>query len=178
MYCCFCSRVNKKCWIRNGKNISYSPTPEAVMSSKKIDNYYTASFTIEFHKHKVNTTYRIAYSYPYTYSDLLVSMASLKGNINKSRFMKISEMCKSVGGRICPLITITDFLCNFDIKRRPVIILTSRVHPCETPASWVMQGIIEMLLDNNPLSDRLRKKFIFKLIPMLNPDGVALGMSR
>lgn len=58
----------------------------------------------------------------------------------------------------------------------PVVFLTARVHPGETPASFIMQTIIEFLL--SPAAKNLRKIAVFKLIPMINPDGVVSGNYR
>ena len=41
-----------------------------------------------------------------------------------------------------------------------------------------MQGLIEFLLSNDPKAENLRKHFVFKIIPMLNPDGVIRGNFR
>ena len=58
---------------------------------------------------------------------------------------------------------------------RPVVFLTGRVHPGETNASWVMKGTLEFLTGSSPLAQSLRACFLFKVIPMLNPDGVING---
>lgn len=68
---------------------------------------------------------------------------------------------------------------------RPVIFLTARVHGAETPASIVMDAILDQILashsrqklnnDNAHQMRALLKSHIIALIPMLNPDGVALG---
>ena len=44
-----------------------------------------------------------------------------------------------------------------------------RVHPGETNASWVMKGIIDYLTSDTERANQLRREFIFKLVPMLNP---------
>jgi cytosolic carboxypeptidase protein 2/3 len=52
----------------------------------------------------------------------------------------------------------------------------SRVHPGETNASVIAKGIIEYLVSDE--ANKLRDRFIFKIIPMLNPDGVRYGNYR
>lgn len=55
------------------------------------------------------------------------------------------------------------------------IIVLGRTHPKDTPTSYVCQGLIEFLLSNNQIAEILREAFVFKIIPMVNPDGVFLG---
>ena len=57
--------------------------------------------------------------------------------------------------------------------------ISSRVHPGETPASFVLDGIWKFLTDETNEQGRiLRDKFVFKVVPMLNPDGVIHGNTR
>lgn len=58
------------------------------------------------------------------------------------------------------------------------LFITSRVHPGETQASHIVHGIIEFLLSDDPEAEEIREKFIVKVIPMLNPDGVIHGNYR
>lgn len=41
-----------------------------------------------------------------------------------------------------------------------------------------MKGVIDFLISNNPEAIYLRKNYIFKIIPMKNPDGVIYGNFR
>jgi murein tripeptide amidase MpaA len=53
------------------------------------------------------------------------------------------------------------------------------VHPGETVGSWMMRGLIFFLTDpDDPEAKMLRENFVFKIIPMLNPDGVVNGNYR
>ncbi len=65
-----------------------------------------------------------------------------------------------------------------DHKKKKAIVLTSRVHPGESNASNIMEGIIKFLTGNSKEAKILRQNYIFKLVPMLNPDGVINGNYR
>ena len=44
--------------------------------------------------------------------------------------------------------------------------------------SWAMQGFLDFILSAAPDAQLLRQLFVFKVVPMLNPDGVVVGNSR
>lgn len=73
-------------------------------------------------------------------------------------------------------LTRKDVLCTPPPPgNRPYVVLTARVHSGESNASWVMKGSLEFLCSDNPAAQALREAYIFKVIPMLNPDGVMCG---
>lgn len=63
-------------------------------------------------------------------------------------------------------------------QKKRAIVVSARVHPGETPASWMMKGLIDFITGDSFVAKRLRHRFIFKIVPMLNPDGVIVGNSR
>lgn len=64
-------------------------------------------------------------------------------------------------------------------RNKRVFVLSSRVHPGETPASHVFNGFLNFITNrDDPRAVELRKRFIFKMIPILNPDGVYRGHYR
>jgi hypothetical protein len=65
-----------------------------------------------------------------------------------------------------------------DHKKKKAIILTARVHPGESNSSFIMEGIIKFLTSMSKEAKILRSNYIFKVIPMLNPDGVIFGNYR
>lgn len=64
-------------------------------------------------------------------------------------------------------------------KNKKTVFLSSRVHPGETPASFVLNGFIKLLLDGkSQIAAQLRRLYVFKIVPFLNPDGVYNGLYR
>uniref|UniRef100_A0A671VAY5 tubulin-glutamate carboxypeptidase n=1 Tax=Sparus aurata TaxID=8175 RepID=A0A671VAY5_SPAAU len=173
-------------WVRTGADICYYKNHFARSSiaagGQKGKSYYSMTFSTTF-SHKDDVCY-FAYHYPYTYSTLKMHLAKLEALRTPQIYLRQDNLCETLGGNGCPLLTITampesnsnDHICQF--RNRPLIFLSARVHPGETNASWVMKGTLEFLMGTSPLAVSLREGFIFKIVPMLNPDGVINGNHR
>ncbi|XP_051896233.1 LOW QUALITY PROTEIN: cytosolic carboxypeptidase 4 [Pristis pectinata] len=173
-------------WVRVGSDIYYYKNHYraygAEEKGQKETAFYTLTFTITF-LHSKDVCY-LAYHYPYTYSTLMTHLYLLEQSLNPDQvYFRHQVLCSTLGGNNCPVITITaspgsqrEQLQQF--WNRQYIVLTGRVHPGESNASWVMKGTLEFLVSNNPIACCLRDTYIFKIIPMLNPDGVINGCHR
>lgn len=128
-------------------------------------------------KHDDDTVF-FAHCYPFTYSDQIEFLDVVCTYDNKDKVRK-TVLCKSLAGNDVDMLIVTNFASDpLEISMRKSIILTSRVHPGETNASWIMKGVIDFLVSEDPQAHFLRNTFVFKIIPMLNPDGVIVGNYR
>ncbi|CAH8872289.1 unnamed protein product [Trichobilharzia szidati] len=98
------------------------------------------------------------------------------------RYVSVSQVIQPsiLQQRRLDLLTITH-PSNFNAtnnNRKRIIFVTARVHPGETPSSYVCQGFIDFMVSNHPVAKQLREHLVFKIVPMLNPDGVYLGNYR
>jgi hypothetical protein len=101
------------------------------------------------------------------------------GTLFASGVMHRTVLCHSLAGNPLPLLTITDFSSGpAALAMRPYIVLSARVHPGETNASWMMRGVLDLLTSSAPVALELRRRAIFKVVPFLNPDGVVNGHHR
>ncbi|KAF7987263.1 hypothetical protein HCN44_003025 [Aphidius gifuensis] len=159
-------------WRRCGDNITYYKNDSSDEEKEK----HTLTFNITF-PHDQDIVY-LAHCYPYTYSDLQEYLTRLSSDPLKSKFTKLRLLCRTLAGNNVHYLTITAPNYNDDCKKKKGIVITARVHPGETPSSWMMKGIIDFLTGESNQAKELREKFIFKLVPMLNPDGVIVGNNR
>lgn len=177
------------------------------------DKQFIVSFMFRFGD-TLNQTVYFAFTYPYTYSDLLSHLSSVESQLkNNSHFKECNAEPKqddiyyqrevltySLESRRIDLITISSHQGITKVRetrlpnlfpdensprpfkflpQKKIIFLSARVHPGETPSSFVMAGMINFLLSReDPIAFALRRHFVFKIIPMLNPDGVFRGNYR
>ncbi|KAM4858467.1 cytosolic carboxypeptidase 3 [Urocitellus parryii] len=139
-------------------------------------HFFSLTWTFQF-PHNKDTCY-FAHCYPYTYTNLQEYLSGINNDPVRSKFCKIRVLCHTLARNMVYVLTITTPLKNSDSRKRKAVILTARVHPGETNSSWIMKGFLDYILGDSSDAQLLRDTFIFKVVPMLNPDGVIVGNYR
>uniref|UniRef100_H0ZBB2 Cytosolic carboxypeptidase 2 n=1 Tax=Taeniopygia guttata TaxID=59729 RepID=H0ZBB2_TAEGU len=154
-------------WRRVGTDVRYyrDNTGEPPM--------FRLSWSVRF-PHDGDTCF-FAACYPYTYSDLQRYLRALVADPARSRYCAVQALCRSLAGNTVYLLTITS---PGGVAGKRVVVASARVHPGESGGSWAMRGFLDFLLSSHEDAKLLRRLFVFKVVPMLNPDGVVVGNSR
>ncbi|KAE9418681.1 hypothetical protein Angca_003198, partial [Angiostrongylus cantonensis] len=171
-------------WVRTGESICYYRnlyTPEDCCeideNAVKKHDFYSIRFNVTF-RNRGDVCY-FAYHFPYTFSYLKTIISQFLSRVPGSLYYSNDIIGKSLGGNPVHLLTITAPCTTSEIAKKDCIFLCSRVHPGESNASWMMHGILEtLLISSDPVVEELRRRFVFKIVPMLNPDGVINGSHR
>jgi len=179
-------------WHRGGNDVMYQAN--TVMRGDKQGYFRTLSFTYRFEC--TGDVVYFAHCYPYTFSDLRKYLAVLEITA-PARTLRIETLCRTEVGNECPLLTITSHKEDVPIwepERKSIlyrfhptkpaptgkktVLLTSRIHPGESNSSYIIKGVLDFLLSDSREAYLLRKAFVFRVVPMLNPDGVVYGNTR
>ncbi|XP_018315688.1 cytosolic carboxypeptidase-like protein 5 isoform X1 [Mycetomoellerius zeteki] len=168
-------------------------------------NDFTLSFLYYTPENSKAITY-FAFTYPFSYTDLQNYLRKIDVRMEKRSVMCTDDIyyhrecaIKSLEDRRLDILTISSYhnismeredrLNNmfpekseerpYKFRDKKVIFISARVHPGETPSSFVLNGFLNFLLNReDQIAINLRRLYVFKLIPMLNPDGVAKGHYR
>ncbi|XP_032917577.1 cytosolic carboxypeptidase 2 isoform X2 [Catharus ustulatus] len=154
-------------WRRVGTDICYCRGSAGELP------LFRLSWTVRF-PHDGDTCF-FASCYPYTYSDLQRYLRALAADPARSRYCTVQVLCRSLAGNSVYLLTITG---PGGTAGKQVVVASARVHPGESGGSWAMRGFLDFLLSAHADAQLLRRLFVFKVVPMLNPDGVVVGNSR
>jgi hypothetical protein len=136
----------------------------------------TLTFTQKFN----NDAY-VCMRYPYTpgynqrYLDSLTNSPS--GEAAGNPAVRVITVGASREGRPLRVVKIGEG-GEADEKRKPCVLIYAREHPDEQDSSWVAQGAIEYLISDAVEARGLRQQFTFLVIPVLDPDGAAMGVYR
>lgn len=116
-------------------------------------------------------TVYIAHNIPYTYADSETDLAVW----DDSPYVTVTDIGNSVQSRTMHLVTIQDTNSPVAAADKKVYWFIARQHPMESMASYAIKGIINFLIGSTDEAKLMRRSSIFKIIPMMNPDGVYLG---
>jgi len=138
---------------------------------------YVMSFAFTFDK--PDDVYEFAYSFPYSFTKLQTYLNEVTARDLPCLIRE--RLTSSLDKRRVDLLTISapkNLELGADLDGVRCAFISARVHPGETPSSYVLEGLLEFLLSANPTAVELRDHVIFKVVPCINPDGVAHGNYR
>ncbi|XP_075246173.1 uncharacterized protein LOC142339779 isoform X2 [Convolutriloba macropyga] len=173
------SSAKQQGWVRAGHHVEYNNTsltdqikslPDVVRNR----NYFVLSFQVEF-PHQKDTCY-FAHCYPYPFTRLRNYVEMLMEQTHRQKMFRREILCETRARNTCYLLTITSNQVPDSGKK--AIVMTCRVHPGETNSSWVLEGFLDFITSQHHIAQVLRKQYIFKVVPCLNPDGVIVGNYR
>ncbi|MCX6910497.1 MAG: M14-type cytosolic carboxypeptidase [Verrucomicrobia bacterium] len=111
----------------------------------------------------------VASFYPFTAEHISRFIAQHRGNPHFSSRV----LGKTKQGRELRAYTITDAAVPEADKR--VIMFTTLQHDLETTGAMAQEGICRFLLSDDPRAAKLRRAFVFHVVPQMDPDGIATG---
>ena len=109
---------------------------------------------------------------PYTITRLYDKIQEWDAN----DFVSLSEIGQSGEDRHLYMLTITDKSIDNDKKKS--VWIHGRAHPSESPCSYHLESLIDLITSESELAKELRKQVVFYIVPIINPDGVFGGYSR
>ena len=175
-------------------------------NASKKRNLHSLSFDYEF-KYDNDTVY-FANCIPYFYSTLMKELNKYELDDEKYPFFYRKTLTVTLGGNDLDMFTINSMYDIFQngatsvvtqksqnylyikntqennnnlsqvLDERKAIVIIGRQHPGETVGSYVVKGCIDFLMGDSEEAKKLREVYVFKIVPMMNPDGVLVGNSR
>ena len=158
-------------WSRGGSNYAYGLTVRDKAKKKRASVQFTIKFPYS------NDTVYLCYALPYTFSDLMRN-TKIWEQMAGPGTMTVETLTQTLGGRDCPIYTITSPRSPVPMSERKYILVTARIHPGESNGSYLMHGFMDYLLGGSGAARYLLDRYIFKIIPMMNIDGVVEGFYR
>mmetsp|Transcript_74968 Transcript_74968/g.199917 ORF Transcript_74968/g.199917 Transcript_74968/m.199917 type:complete len:1075 (+) Transcript_74968:53-3277(+) len=158
--------------------------------------YYTLSFSYCFRGPEDVVFF--SFFTPYTFSTLRQFVTQVERHPIHGKHIFREELCKSIAGAPVPVLWLsknvsavsgrssqpgrldarTELSSLEKAKKKPTIVVIARQHPGETVGSWMCQGLLRFLLGSTFEADQLLEQFCFRVVPMVNIDGVLYGNSR
>ncbi|CAE8606636.1 unnamed protein product, partial [Polarella glacialis] len=167
------SQKSGRGWERGGTSVRYVSNEPG---RKKANSSSTLSFHYTFESD--DDTVFFAYHWPYTYTYLQRFLGALADHPYAGNLFRRKVLCRTIGGLPCDMLEIGGDELSPTSRGQKVAVITARVHPGESNASWMMHGFLEFLLSPAPEACALRDAAKWIVVPMMNPDGVIQGNYR
>lgn len=166
--------TSKQKWQRiPRKQVYYYKSPQH-------QNHYVLGFSFNFDRE--DDVYQFSLTYPYSYTryqghldNLCTKLTTIKRETLVLSLLKKNVELVTIGSSSSSSSSINP---TDQQQQKKVVVILSRIHPGESPSSYVCQGLMDFLVSGHPIALVLRNYVVFKIIPMLNPDGVFLGNYR
>ena len=127
-----------------------------------------AGFAIEFDVPVSGEVAHFAILVPYTEADL----DDLLARVGPCSQARVYQMGATVEGRSLAMLELGR------VDAPASVFLRARAHPWETGGSWLIEGLVNRLIDGSAESQAILDQVRFCIQPMANRDGVHRGMSR
>ena len=176
------SEQTKIGWHHTTEDVKYYQNFLYKLNKGKKDYYYTLSFNYTFIYD--NDEVFFANCIPFTYTDLNKDLNFYTKNENdKYMFFNRKRLCNTIIGNEVEFFSINNAeikypYINSNIENKRGVVLFGRQHPSETVGSWTIKGAIDFLMGDSDEAKYLRDNFVFKIVPMINVDGVVCGNTR
>lgn len=164
---------------RGGPHLIYTKGTQPVYSydQKNWQRISDARYNSKAHSLTFRNTFTqdavwIAYAHPFSFQQGSAMLDAISGK----QFLSIEALGKSHQNRNINLLTITDGSVP-DAEKKTVFITTLQ-HAGEACGGYVVEGLIKFLLSDDARAATARKNTIYKIIPMMNPDGIYNGITR
>jgi hypothetical protein len=164
---------------RGGPHLIYTKGTQPVYSYdqknwERITNvhYDSKLHSLSFRNLFTEDSVWIAYAHPFSYGQGLALLDSVAGN----PFLTMETLGATQQGRNINLLTLTDI--SVPDAEKKVVFITTLQHAGEYCGGYVVSGLLNFLLSDNENAAMARKTTVYKIIPMMNPDGIFHGITR
>lgn len=135
----------------------------------RVDTEYDGKALTIKHFPEAESVY-FAYFAPYSYERHMDLLHQAQCDYN----CQLVELGETLDGRDMSLLVVGE-----PEEGKKKIWITARQHPGETMAEWLIEGLLDRLLDEDDgVARLLLEKAVFYIVPNMNPDGSVRGHLR
>ncbi|MDP2713411.1 M14-type cytosolic carboxypeptidase [Rheinheimera sp.] len=135
----------------------------------RVDTSFDGKALTIKHFPEANSVY-FAYFAPYSYERHMDLLHQAQSDYN----CQLVELGETLDGRDMSLLIVGE-----PEEGKKKIWITARQHPGETMAEWLIEGLLDRLLDEDDgVARALLDKAVFYIVPNMNPDGSVRGHLR